>query len=179
MDAKIQELLKEIEESQKKILERSKVVFKDVSQEIFEEYPSLESFSWVQYTPYFNDGDECVFGVHADSDYGIEINETSVDDYEGDGPDWETDEELGGYFLKSSGEKLGNDYNSIKGLDWNDWEHRYVYSSKKWPDLTGIHNIISTFIGTFDEQTLKIMFGDHAKVVVYRDRVEVDEYDHE
>jgi len=31
---------------------------------IFEKYPELKSFSWEQYTPYFNDGDTCTFGVH-------------------------------------------------------------------------------------------------------------------
>lgn len=24
----------------------------------------LDNFSWSQYSPYFNDGDECIFGVH-------------------------------------------------------------------------------------------------------------------
>ncbi len=27
----------------------------------FEKYPMLERVSWTQYTPYFNDGDECTF----------------------------------------------------------------------------------------------------------------------
>lgn len=31
---------------------------------LFEKYPDLESFSWTQYTPYFNDGDSCTFGTH-------------------------------------------------------------------------------------------------------------------
>lgn len=29
--------------------------------ELFEKYPKLEKISWTQYTPYFNDGDECTF----------------------------------------------------------------------------------------------------------------------
>lgn len=33
---------------------------------IFTKHPKLESFSWRQYTPYFNDGDTCVFGVRND-----------------------------------------------------------------------------------------------------------------
>lgn len=35
------------------------------------------------------------------------------------------------------------------------------------------------FLKTFDEQTYLEMFGDHMKVVVTRDSVEVDEYDHD
>ena len=32
--------------------------------EVFDAYPELESVSWTQYTPYFNDGDACTFAVH-------------------------------------------------------------------------------------------------------------------
>ena len=35
-----------------------------VFREIFEKNPGLESIRWTQYTPYFNDGEECVFRVH-------------------------------------------------------------------------------------------------------------------
>lgn len=29
----------------------------------FEEYPAVKAVGWTQYTPYFNDGEPCVFGV--------------------------------------------------------------------------------------------------------------------
>lgn len=31
---------------------------------IFEAHPTIEAVGWRQYTPYFNDGDACVFGLH-------------------------------------------------------------------------------------------------------------------
>lgn len=34
--------------------------------EVFGKHPVVDSFSWTQYTPGFNDGDPCRFGVHAD-----------------------------------------------------------------------------------------------------------------
>jgi len=37
-----------------------------LSKEIFERHPSLESFSWTQYTPYFNDGSPCVFDANVE-----------------------------------------------------------------------------------------------------------------
>lgn len=40
--------------------------FKETAQEVFAAHPKLESFAWNQYTPYFNDGDACVFGVNID-----------------------------------------------------------------------------------------------------------------
>lgn len=38
--------------------------FKEESASVFADFPDVASFSWSQYTPYFNDGDECVFGVN-------------------------------------------------------------------------------------------------------------------
>jgi len=46
---------------------------KEGAEAIFAAYPELVSFSWEQYTPYFNDGDECIFGVeyhYPDLDFG-------------------------------------------------------------------------------------------------------------
>jgi hypothetical protein len=31
------------------------------SRELFEQYPHMIQFSWTQYTPFYNDGDPCVF----------------------------------------------------------------------------------------------------------------------
>lgn len=38
-----------------------KTQFKTISTEIFAKYPEILKFGWTQYTPYFNDGDACVF----------------------------------------------------------------------------------------------------------------------
>lgn len=46
---------------------QSKEVFALATKELFEKHPILESFSWTQFTPYFNDGDTCTFSSqHAD-----------------------------------------------------------------------------------------------------------------
>lgn len=42
--------------------------------EFFDKHPMIQSIGWTQYTPYFNDGDECLFRVHSDADYGIEVD---------------------------------------------------------------------------------------------------------
>lgn len=59
-------LAKEMEELKKIVSDRGKEIFKEGVSSIFTEYPNLRSFSWQQYTPYFNDGEECVFRVHSD-----------------------------------------------------------------------------------------------------------------
>jgi len=37
--------------------------------DIFKNHPYLASFSWKQYTPYFNDGDPCIFNVYSENVY--------------------------------------------------------------------------------------------------------------
>lgn len=52
-------------------------IFEAAAQDLFAAYPALESFAWRQYTPYFNDGDVCTFGVYADEPT---INGVSIDE---------------------------------------------------------------------------------------------------
>lgn len=40
--------------------------FTKVCTQLFDEYPLVRSFGWTQYTPFFNDGDECTFSVNSD-----------------------------------------------------------------------------------------------------------------
>jgi hypothetical protein len=68
---------KEAQESIKKLRNEArkaaKGYFNEASKEFFTKYPELKSFSWTQYTPYFNDGEECTFSVNAYSE-SIGIN---------------------------------------------------------------------------------------------------------
>lgn len=63
---KLKELKKKIDGLQAKMKSESEIEFKEESKAIFEKYPEIENFSWTQYTPYFNDGDECTFSVNTD-----------------------------------------------------------------------------------------------------------------
>ncbi len=38
--------------------------FQMYKEELFNVYPEVRAVRWTQYTPYFNDGDPCVFNVH-------------------------------------------------------------------------------------------------------------------
>ncbi len=58
-----------------------KNAFKKAAKSLFDENEGLVSFSWTQYTPYFNDGDECIF-------------RTGCEDADINGEDpWDQDEE--------------------------------------------------------------------------------------
>lgn len=53
-----------IVESKKKMVEEGKKTIKKALKEFFSAFPSVDSIRWSQYTPYFNDGDACEFGVN-------------------------------------------------------------------------------------------------------------------
>lgn len=60
------EKLEEAKKQLKAAREMAKEAFSIAAAALFAEEPKLESFGWRQYTPYFNDGDVCTFGVYYD-----------------------------------------------------------------------------------------------------------------
>jgi hypothetical protein len=41
---------------------------------LFDQYPALETVGYPAYTPSFNDGDPCHFGIHTDDECDIQVN---------------------------------------------------------------------------------------------------------
>jgi hypothetical protein len=158
---KLEELTKrqaEIKEAKNEILNLSANIFEDFYKYIFEKYPTLESFGWTQYTPYFNDGDTCIFSV--DTDY-ISINDESVDEAE-----W------------------ASDVNVISWGTWNRdlriYEGRVEEPNPNYnPILTEASNEIKKFLGRFDNDFYLSKFGDHAEITVTKDGVDISDYDHD
>lgn len=58
-------LIQKVKAAQKDLELALKVEIEELRGAIFKENPHLESVSWTQYTPYFNDGDTCEFTVHS------------------------------------------------------------------------------------------------------------------
>ncbi len=52
-----------IELAQAQIMELGRQAMSEGLKGLFEEYPFLGAIAWAQYTPYFNDGDPCVFST--------------------------------------------------------------------------------------------------------------------
>lgn len=116
-------------------------------------FDEVQSVRWAQFTPYFNDGEPCVFGVTM---HGIDVGLRGMDsqqaypygDYEDDHIDaWDVarrEEFLMLRHLKPALKQLSDDLSS----------------------------------GHYDE-TVRVAFGDHAVVTVYADRIEVDEAYHD
>jgi hypothetical protein len=86
--------------------------------DIFERHPKLQSVSWRQYTPYFNDGDECVFHTHIDT-YSLNVN--------GCCPDYGDDEyEEGQELTKPEHDEIADEVcDFLNQIDDEDFKHIY------------------------------------------------------
>jgi hypothetical protein len=157
--------LKELKEKQSKIsdikkevVDLSSSIFEDFYKYIFEKYPKLESFGWSQYTPYFNDGDTCIFSVNTDY---ISINDECVDD-----ADWSS---------------------KVNIISWGTWNRELrVYEGKveepnpKYDnELSSASSEISNFLGGFDNDFYLAKFGDHAEITVTKNGVDISDYEHD
>lgn len=145
--------------------------FSEHSKALFEQFPTLKSFSWTQYTPYFNDGDECVFS--AGTDYPTVCLTTSKPSND-EGEDFvDEDDEF----------EDDDDYVSIYGVVKTE-DGKYLDKYAAMEEITDQRKIItyevSQFLQEFQDDSLKMMFGDHVRVIVNRDgTVEQEDYEHD
>jgi hypothetical protein len=99
----LKKLNEEFVQQKKELMLRTRVLFDKALIEVFDKHEGLESFGWTQYTPYFNDGDECTFSAHTDYLYINGVNEDDMDDISEKTYDY------------TSGKRLPNEkYNSAK-----------------------------------------------------------------
>jgi hypothetical protein len=117
--------------------EGAKKLIEPTLKNFMQEHKTVQSIRWRQYTPYFNDGEPCVFSVHE-----LEALPVGRDD----GEDWD--------YIYGKAEN---------GYDEADWG--------------GLVELSKTLQGMQDE--LEAVFGDHVQVIVTRDGVEVEEYEHD
>ena len=129
---------------------------------------TIRAFGWRQYTPYFNDGEPCVFGVHGawfvTVDDDVDLNEVDEDEY---GVDWGEHPSIG----HREYEYVGNwpDRVRVPG--------RYTGSDEARYDR--VRALSDAIVGGAFEDVLLEAFGDHAAVRVTRDGITVDTYEHD
>lgn len=64
-------------EKKKALSDQLKSEFPAILKPLFDKYPAVEKIRWVQYTPYFNDGDECTFSANV---WDIAVNDNEMYD---------------------------------------------------------------------------------------------------
>jgi len=148
----------EIRDLKNDVFDLSKDVFDDWCKTVFDKYPKVESFGWNQYTPYFMDGETCVFS--ANTDY-ISINGDYVDDSE--------------WMGKTVVTNWGTYNRETKVYDGK----VEIPNEKHDSELESASEDIRKFLQTFDDDFYIRKFGDHSEITVTKEGVEVDDYDHD
>lgn len=181
LSSRISKMEKEIKKMKAKIEKDTESLFKLSFKEIFKKHKKLESFSWVQYTPHWNDGDECVFGAHTEY---LKINGSEEDFslYELDRLYKDLlNKEKAIKKLIGENQKLASKKDSKWQIESNERRIKELqeadFSEVEWKYLA-IKDIAEVF-SVVDDSTLKSMFDDHAKVTVTRDGIETESYEHD
>jgi hypothetical protein len=152
--------------------------FKSVVEAFFNEAPTVAAVTWTQYTPYFNDGEECVFSVntlyfvreedlfsededesYADRYYGVHINfdasESEVKRYEG-----YLNQDRDSQYWQDAIDRLKKDM---------------AIPESEREAMRRFNGLVSN-----NEDIMRAMFGDHVTVMITRaNGIEVSDYDHD
>lgn len=190
---KISNLKEQAKAYQAEIKAKNESFFKEAVNFLFEELPALENISWNQYTPYL---DTCEFGVN-----DIHVNA----DEDGEGiSKWSIEDKIKQYLSNPTAAlvKRQQTLNQIEGiksqistaavagkfkeaaklqeqLERTEYElNNKVYSQEDVDKLKDLLQVDEVF-KAFDEDFYKMMFGDHVKVTITRNGIEVEEYEHE
>jgi hypothetical protein len=150
-----------------KFQKQAQGLFKEITKEFFEKNPGITGVIWTQYTPYFNDGEACVFSVgdltftNAPAD---ELSDIRWNEYEGETEGvWAVDNI--GYVLESELPYYQNTRNMIIASGGVDAKS-CIFLAK----AVGSNEM---------EDVMETMFGDHVKVIATREGFEIEEYDHD
>ncbi len=76
------DLKKLYKEYKDKIQKDGKSICRELFKEFFDKHPDVESIKWHQYTPYFNDGDVCEFGVNSDASIKLKDKDDFFGEYD-------------------------------------------------------------------------------------------------
>lgn len=152
----ITNFITEYEQQKKQFQERVSSRLKEVFKEFFRECPEIKTISWLQYTPYFNDGDECIFSVKEVYFSNVEKQYVNT---------WGELEEM----------ESSNDtdlYNS------NDYEIRNNpnISTKSKELIKSLSEILES---TSMSDIMKNVFGDHVFVRVDKDGIDIEQHNHD
>lgn len=165
--SKIEEMNSKIVQMKKELMEEGQKAFHASIKDFFEKHPKIHMFSWVQYTPYFNDGEPCEFGVHeaymlTKSGHHAWVNESE------------------GYYDLESYVPLEVDWDSYKASDYKN----KTYVLTEYADEMTVEEVTAAkkdldAIMSLPEEVFQALFDDHVKVTVTKDGIDTDEFSHD
>lgn len=153
---KLAQLKVRLQEMREEVQKEARQAFIEGTKDVFETFPQLHGFGWQQYTPYWNDGDVCIFSAHT----------------------WAPDLYVKISSIPGSKDQMPKPDDEIT-LD--DGSEVAFYSGWEEPDeFRDIQKTVAWFLDALDDDDFLAMFGDHAEVVIFADGTQrVTEFDHE
>jgi hypothetical protein len=144
------ETINQLNEIKKIAQEKTKVVLQEGTRDIFKNR-KITWIGWTQFTPYFNDGEECIFSVH-EMYYGYDLDPTEVyNPYDG---------VYIGYRMYES--------DKPEDMDMEDFSSDYEEMKK-----------LSNAIESIPSDVMKSAFGDHVFVRITKEGVQILSYYHD
>lgn len=173
-------LQKQMDDLEMQVREKGKTLFFEEIKPLIDKYPFIGLISWTAYTPYFNDGDECVF--HSHHEYPSFSTVKDVEDeneglWEEHGEEWysKSEESIHLGYKK----KMGTNRWS-QGREVDDYSQPITKPNENYDAQVGqADKEIREFLKQFNDNTMRALFGDHVLVKVTRTAVETSECEHD
>lgn len=173
----IEQLRNEMTAAKRAFAERGKALLHQTFKDFFAANPEVTSVVWQQYTPWFNDGETCEFGVHEPHFFGPLEERNGVDDSV-DVP----------YKIKQQTERQYKDLGTTKqerGWDGRIYDrpvYGYVDAERKATEretalLDACEAVQAVVQGL--EDVLQELFGDHVEVTATASGFDTAGYHHE
>jgi hypothetical protein len=177
LQAIMDDKLRELEKFRLEYAEKLKLDFQKVTDSMFTD-TGIQAIAWTQYTPYFNDGDECVFDVNAPTFIlgGFDPDEEVDSVY-----DYEDDEKYELYYYYTSWQRESYK-KEIESGDPSLWALKVVDAMAKQDEKYGhIHTFYESFYTIINTHSdlMKYIYGDHVQIVLSKNKTVVLEYEHE
>jgi hypothetical protein len=167
---KYKQFKQQYETARKQMLQQAGDAFKEFASDLFSDFPKLKSFGWTQYSPYFNDGDECVFSVNNDAS-SIRINGRDMDGCcDGDDEEVSTCTKCENELTDTTAKFCDQCGTAVpkEDIGMDDKEHERAAKAT------------AKMLQQFEDAVLQDLYGNHVEVTVHRDgRAVVDSYDHD
>ena len=159
---KISQMSLQMKIMQEKMRKDSEEALNSAFKEFFEIVPEIAAITWTQYTPYFNDGDTCVFRV---DDFWF-VPDFMMQEWKEDG---------GGYAEEYSIILYGDDpyycYIGMEGVE--------LPSSERMKHISETCKVVEKMLYSIPSEVYQNLFGDHVCVAVTKNGIDVEEYEHE
>lgn len=162
----VNEMHTEMSRIEKEFRTKMQALFADATKSFFVECPSVKAIAWNQYTPYWNDGEECTFSVNdvhfysGNDKFDVHNYDLQALTYEDLDPVEEIEDDA--WVLDFSSYKNGKE-ETIANI-----------GQAQFDACVAMNNIIS-----HNDDIMRALFGDHTLVVITENETITEEYEHD